>query len=194
MKFFPNSEIDAPFGMEFQLVIGSDKTAKLLVNPSYNIANNKFSSAYSTSGAFEEMKMMINSERVTKEGRTIAPIYSDYSTLKYGEFVDNAYYQWYFDTDYVYVRIPWNRLNFSDPSSMMVIDNSSVVEELLRDKIQTTKSDGLMLSTLLLNKLNNEKIDLLSTDNPFAWSDWNEVKYKGRLKQSYYIIQDYFAK
>lgn len=69
-----------------------------------------------------------------------------------------------------------------------------LLEELLRDKLQTTKSDGVMVSTLLLNKKNDEMIDLLSTDNPFIWTEWNEVKYKERLKHSYYIIKDYFQK
>ena len=174
------------------MVISSDKTAKLLVTPSYNVMNNKFSSEYSRSGEFEEMKMMINSERVTKDGREIVPIYTDCSTMNYGEFVDNTYYQWYIDTDNVYVRLPWNRINFSDPSTMMVIDNESDVEDLVRDKLQISKSDGLMVSTLLLNNQNNEMIDLLSTDKPFVWPEWNEVDYKERLKESYYIIKDYF--
>jgi len=194
MKFIPDSEIEAPFGMEFELVISSDKTAKLLVNPEYNITNNKFSSVYSALGIFEEMNMMINSERVTKDGQNIAGIYADCSTLNYGDFIDNSNYQWYLDGDNIYVRIPWNRLNFSDPSSMMVIDDSSVVEVLLRDKLKTTKSDGIMVSTLLYNKSNDNMIDLLSTEDPFVWSQWNDVKYKERLKQSYYIIKDYFQK
>lgn len=192
IKFKADAKVEAPFGMEFELVISSGKTAKLLVNPEYNIMNNKFSSVQSASGIFEEMQMMINSERVTKDGQNIAAIYADCSTLNYGGFVDNSYSQWYLEGTNIYVRMPWNRLNFSDPSSMMVIDDSSVVEELLRDKLKTTKSDGIMVSTLLYHRSNDEVIDLLSTEDPFVWPEWTDVKYRERLKLSYDIIKDYF--
>jgi len=194
IKFKADAEAEAPFGMEFELVISSGRTAKLLVNPEYNIMNNKFSSVQSASGIFEEMQMMINGERVTKDRQNIAAVYADCSTLNYGGFIDNSHSQWYLEGNNIYVRIPWNRLNFSDPSSMMVIDDSSVVEELLRDKLKTIKSDGIMVSTLLYNRSNDEVIDLLSTEEPFVWSEWNDVKYKARLKLSYDIIKDFFEK
>ena len=194
IKFLSDGETKAPFGMEFQIVIDSNKTAKLLVQPEYNITNNKFSSVYKNSGTFEEMYMLINNECVTKNGNKISAIYTDCSTLKYGSFNDNSHYQWYIDGNDICFRIPWNRINFTDPSRMMVLDHNSLFTEMSQDKFNTIKSEGIMISALIYNKTNNEKIDLLSTEKPFIWNEWSDVRYQERLKKSYYIIQAYFKK
>ena len=193
MKFGPDSDVEAPFGMEFQMVINSNKNAKLLVTPAYNITNNKFSSKYSKAGVFEEMKMLINSERTTRDGRKISAIYENCSELNYGKFENNSFGQWYLEDSYIYVRIPWNRLNFSDPSSRMVLNDSGVIKDLVRDKIKITKSDEIMISTVLYNKRDGISVDQLSSDKPFIWEEWTEVSYESRPKKSYYIIKEYLG-
>lgn len=191
--YSPKLDLQASSGMEFLIKIDQSRSATLLVQPNYNVINGKYSSVDSSLGIFEEMKMMINRERITKAGDKITAIYADCSSLSYGKFKNNSYYEWYHEDNALYFRIPWSRLNFSDPSSMTVIDDQNTVGPVSRDQLATTTSDGILISTVLLDKNKNKALAVLNAKEPFTWQLWNKTDYKERLKTSYYIIQDYFA-
>jgi hypothetical protein len=191
-RFLPDTDITAPSGMEFLLDIGPGEKAKILVQPGYNAAAGKYASYESTTGYFEEIKRLINNERVTEEGLVIPAIYEDGSQLPYGTFTKNSYYQWYIEGTSVSIRIPWNRLNFTDPSTRKVLDDAQTTGELARDLLTTVTSEGILVSALLYDTEEEKQIDMLSMQNPFSWSTWDEPVYNERLKESYDIIREYF--
>lgn len=87
--------------------------------------------------------------------------------------------------DNIEIRIPWQLLNVEDPSSKMVMD------DLYKNGIKPIKSNGFYLEEILLE--NNKEIE--STDMKlYSWSEWDRPTYHERLKQSYYLMSDAFAK
>ena len=83
----------------------------------------------------------------------------------------------------VEIRLPWQLLNFSDPSQMMVHDD--YYEKYGVENLQIRQlSAGLGFS--------GEEGSIPMA--PFELKGWgNKVTYHERLKASYYILQDYWA-
>lgn len=197
-KYYPNIEVNSQSGMEFLLEISDKDTSRLLVHPGYNIYSSKYSSYNSSSGIFEQVKPIINEARVTKDGGNIPEFQQDGSKLNYGEFKDNIYNSWYIEGNKVHIRIPWLRLNFSDPSAMRVISDDRKIEKPEKDQLNTVISDGIMPSAVLVNTSNNSVAGTIgiseSNSDPFRWINWERPNYTERLKKSYDIIKNYFEK
>ena len=89
-----------------------------------------------------------------------------------------------FTQDGVEIRIPWQLLNFSNPSEMMIHDDyyeNYGVENLHIDE---------MWVGLTLGEGNEYRVPMAS----FALEGWGKaVTYHERLKKSYYILQEYWA-
>jgi len=83
------------------------------------------------------------------------------------------------------LRIPWALLNVTDPSSKMIMD------DLYKTGIQSIKTEGFYIGGILLK--DNQVID--STDmNLYSWSEWDTPSFHERLKPSYFIAKEAFAK
>ena len=190
-RFDPAINISAPSGAEFLLDFSGPQSARMLVHPGYNASQNRFSSYASSQGLFEEIRPLISRDRVDKNGNPIAALYENASQLNYGTFDSNSYNHWYFADSTLYIRLPWGRLNFSDPSSLMVLNDSNPAEEASRDTLGTQKTDGIIISALYYDFDNQQVIDLLSSDL-YKWEQWELPAYSERLKKSYFIIQEYF--
>ncbi len=82
--------------------------------------------------------------------------------------------------DYIEVRLPWQMLNFGDPSEMMIHDDyyeNYGIEFIEIDKLFVGITDGT----------SNDRTELDS----FNLKGWgNKVSFHERLKSSYYIIQE----
>ncbi len=89
-----------------------------------------------------------------------------------------------FGTNAVEIRIPWQMLNFSDPSRVMVHNDYYPlygVQDLNIDGIYM----GLSVGTV------DSRIEMVY----YALSGWGDsISYTERLKQSYYILQDAWVK
>ena len=89
-----------------------------------------------------------------------------------------------FTDDGVEIRIPWQLLNFSNPSEMMIHDDYYEhygVEYLHIDEMWVGFSWG---------EGNEYRIPMAA----FPLEGWGwDVTYHERLKRSYYILQDYWA-
>ncbi len=82
--------------------------------------------------------------------------------------------------DYIEIKLPWQLLNFSDPSRMTIhddyYDNNYGIEYITADKLLAGISDGK----------SGRRISL----SPFELKGWeNTVTYHERLKSSYYRLQ-----
>jgi len=192
-KYSSKIDIKAPSGMEFIIKI-KDKEAKLLAHPDYNIGNMRFSSRKTMNGIFEEIRPLINKSRVTMDGKFIPEIRQDGSTLRYGDFTDSSHSLYI--SDKIYIRIPWGKLNVTDPSSHRVLDDSrKYLYYPERDRFKTTITDGFVITGIVIS--NNNVIDVFPEkqnikDLIYKWKGWEEPAYRERLKKSYYIIKEFF--
>ncbi len=103
------------------------------------------------------------------------PESSDFNSL--ADFISNG--------DYIEIKLPWQLLNFADPSRMEIhddyYDGNYGVEYINIDKVYVGISDGS----------SSERIILF----PFRLNGWkNKVTYHERLKSSYYMLQDSWTK
>lgn len=80
--------------------------------------------------------------------------------------------------DYIEIKIPWQLLNFSDPSSMMIHD----------DYYEHYGVENIHIDEMYLG-ISNNKDEVISM-SPKALKGWDDqVSYHERLKPSYYDIQ-----
>ncbi|MGB9812747.1 MAG: hypothetical protein ACPLRZ_00765 [Thermovenabulum sp.] len=194
-KYDENSNIKAPSGIEFVIKI-KNKEAKILAHPDYNIGDMKFSSKKTEKGVFKEIRPIINKERITMDGKIIPEIRQDGSTINYGDFSDSNH-GFYID-DKIHLRIPWARLNITDPSSHLVLDDDRIFPYYPeRDTFKVVKTEGFVISGIVKTGKNiidvfpgKEKIEMVT----YKWKGWENPVYRERLKKSYEILKFYFEK
>jgi hypothetical protein len=203
-KYSPKLNLESPTGIEF-LVKLTKNDRDILVNPSYNIGRLKFSSKIDKTGIYEVIDPIINKGRVTKTGRVISEIRDNGSELLYGDFVGNSYNYFVENDKVLHLRIPWGRLNVTDPTSRTVLNDAKRYNYYPeRDVFDTQISSGFVITAVLTN-VNGKLIDIFpgNIDNiewdelkPYVWKTWTwgTPPYVQRKKKSYSIIQNYFAK
>lgn len=132
---------------------------------------------------------LVNLQKMTLEQRFLFNLSPTYETgiLNYGNGNPNSndfYSQadFIFGSDCVEIRIPWQLLNFSDPSEMMIHDDfyqNYGVEKMHIDKMYVGVGNS------------GEKSIEMNAVELRGWG--KHIDYHERLKQSYYIIQKHWA-
>ncbi|MEZ0535678.1 hypothetical protein ACAG39_00315 [Caldicellulosiruptoraceae bacterium PP1] len=156
----------------------------------------KFSTQRTFNGIFTTINPVINKKRITMDGKVIPEIRQDGSKIYYGDFSDS--HNGFYINDKIYLRIPWGRLNVTDPSSFMVLDDNKKYQSLpIRDKFNVVKTDGFVISGIIIQ--DEKVIDIFPGKDKiqkliYKWKGWDTPSYRERLKKSYYIIKDAFAK
>jgi len=182
-------------GMEFLLDIQSPQ-AKLQVLPSYNIASGRYASLPMQHGIFEDINMLVNGKVITKNGTEIPEKRFNASIMRKGAF-DESGNLWNVDENLVRVRIPWNRINITDPSSLKVLNDSRNIGDLTIDQLRTAITDGFVFDVRVLDITSGAVIGKLKPNatSPYIWDGWEEIQpYRERLKKSYYIVRDTWKK
>lgn len=186
----------APSGMEFVIQINGQEQAQLLAKSGYNVTKGGYASQdISENGTYETMSTLINKERITKSGEVIPAIYTDESRLRYGSLEKNSYSNWIIDGNRIQLRLPWNRINFTDPSNMRVLDDIRSIPTPQKDELATTITDGILVSGIVVDRETNWTTGKIGTanDQPFRWNNWDVPAYQEREKDSYAIIGEYFS-
>ena len=128
---------------------------------------------------------------VPKSGDVNEPVGEKYETgiLRYGNANPKAYNfdslaDFMFTDDGVEIRVPYELLNFLNPSEMMIHD----------DYYECYGIEGLHIDSRYVGfaygEYGDERIDMTS----FELEGWGKtVTYHERLKRSYYILRDYWA-
>ena len=199
---------------DFVIQIKGRKNSRLWVQERYNTVtalfgnqmkryfNQYYSEPASDSGTFQQVQMLLQEVDYYAQGKKISfqdynPNYPDifytlsqtYETgkLTYGNANPsaadyNSLADFCAGDGFVEIKIPWQLLNFADPSTMRIHDDyyeCHGVEYLSIDSINVGVGDGstiIEMSSFPLKKLG---------DNP---------EYHERLKESYYILQEEWAK
>ena len=83
------------------------------------------------------------------------------------------------------IRIPWQLINFSNPSRMMIHD----------DYYENYGIENLHIEKMYVGAGCFEKEKYKIILEPVSLDGWGEkVSYHERLKKSYYILQEYWTK
>ena len=194
---WPVGKLETGSGLEFLIRIGAPGAADLLVIPSYNAAMSRFATAETRDGKFERMSLLVNGKVVTKDGRAIAEKRFDASALRKGVF-DEAGNLWNIEGNTIRLRLPWTLINVTDPSSLRLLQDSRTgYLGAERDNLLTVQTDGFIADAIVWNKNLGNTVGRSTMDRsvPFLWKGWETAPaYKERLKKSYYILQDAWAK
>lgn len=192
-KLEEKSSVKLPTGVEFLIEIDGAENSRLLTEEDYDISKAKLFPNSKLIDKFVEIKPIINNGRILQDGTKIEPIYENGSYLRNGDFVENDRNNWYWEGYTLHLRLPWGRLNFSDPTTMQVLKDERKIISPLRDELKTQKSDGIIADVGIFNKNSSTYADVLTSKKPFSWDKWDVPLYTERLKTSYKKIMDYYG-
>ena len=187
---------------DFAIVIDGKENSRIMVDPyydsfyylyniklnmipadtNYDIKNNgTFSPMYlciRRSTAFVYNNVQVPFQKVETGKLTYGngnPSSSDYNSLSDFASKDNV----------IEVRIPWQLLNFMDPSSKMIMN------DLHKTGISPIKTEGIYAGvSIKSDNSSSGNVDM----NLYNYNTWDVAEYHERLKQSYYILKDAFSK
>lgn len=195
LRYLPDSEVEAPSGMEYLVMIDGPETGRLLAIPESNYTAYRFSTSQGLKreGLFTPLSKLINKERALADGTPIPARYEDSSSLRYGNLLGGTNH-WVTEGEQLTLRIPWTRINVSDPSSSTVLDDGGLYySDPLRDVIQTSFTDAIVVSALLTDQDGTQVIDTFQGVT-LSIEGWNQPLYQERLKESYLILKEYLSK
>lgn len=194
MKYGTNIATNAATGLEYVIEITGMDQGQLLVQPGYNGTTGKHASAYSADGSYETISMLTNKETVTKDGTKIEAVVQNLSQLSFGSLANNSHNQVQVSGKTISIRIPWTRINVTDPSMMRVVDDPRVIQNPTTNELNTVITEGILASGVLVNKDNNQTLASIGLANQaaFSWENWNVPTFQERLKDSYNIVGQYF--
>ena len=181
---------------DFLLVIDGKDNSRLLVQDRYNTLDALFGfEVYGTnsylnppskiSDNFKQIHLMIETVNIDRIRNLHSRTYET-GKLIYGNGNPNSkeffsISDFYINGDDIEIRIPWELLNFADPSTMKIHDDYYIhygAEEIKIDKLNIGVG------------LDNENINMVS----FKLKGWDtNATYHERLKKSYYIVQERWA-
>lgn len=189
------------------IVIDGKENSSLLVDAYYDAYYRQYSllglvprdktREVKNSGKFAPMQLMLSAQLTLPLTGEIIPLRA-YETgkLRHGNSnPDAADYNSLADFHIapgagIELRIPWQLLNVADPSTKTVIGDLYAHEDF---DINPAVIDGFSLE---LHAMEKETVaSVQSTDSSFyTWKDWDMPTYHERLKQSYWILKEYFSK
>lgn len=141
------------------------------------------------SSCFSEIKLKIQDRYYSVlEEKFISARYANMSPLIEGNANPNAkdynsLTNYNLSAHTLELRLPWQLLNFYDPS------NHQIIGDMYKNRAITGKSvDNIGIGVTI----GNNKIRL--KDHAYLLPKWRQPTYHTRLKKSYYLLQDYFKK
>lgn len=206
-----NTKLMSPIGLTFLLHLAGREKSRILVCHSYDKYLNwskDIKPVVSNQACWVMMQNETNKRRISKDGKKFYPSrvfpmsHLQFGSLDGGRLHHNSLADFFFTDNMIELRIPWGLINFTDPSSKMV---------LWRDKNgQAIKTDGIRIIALsykpVKNQLYAENTSLMSniTDSfpqslsagnipTYSWDDWITPIYHTYLKGSYYKYQEYLS-
>lgn len=94
----------------------------------------------------------------------------------------NSLSDFYYDSGCLEIRIPWQLLNVSDPSSKQILDDF-----YKNQSIKSVKTDKFNLGFGISRDNSAVKIDM---NGSLSLSGWTSPTYHERLKKSYYVLKE----
>jgi len=204
----PGDVLHGNIGFEFLASFRDSSDAQLLIAPEYNpyvgadqiidgddrgrFARRPVTTAWNAEGQFDSMFVITNRTRITRDGEFIPSQGVNRGRLRYGAEKQSTLSDWYWDraAGVLEVRLPWNLLNVSDPST-----GTLLYEKELGERIGTVHSDGFRLGLAVADR-DSTLIAALPEPGPdhtwnaksfrtWEWPTWTVPRYHQRLKPVY---------
>jgi len=211
-RTLPSKVLTGDVGFEFVAVFRSRDDAELRITPEYNpyvngdaivngddygrFANRPVTIRTREDGRFDSLFAITNRARFARDGRFFPAGGVNRGRLRYGTEAGSSLSDWYWDqaTGQLQVRLAWNLLNVSDPSSRTLL-----YEKTFRgDTIGTRKSDGFRIGLAVTREENGRRsleaaLPRTAPDGrwrrqdfrTWEWPAWDEPRYHQRLKPVY---------
>ena len=195
----------SPIGLKFLIHIAGKEKSRILVSQSYdkylNWTKGEIKPNTSDQGGWVTMQNETNKRRLSKDGKRFFPSYVfSMSNLRFGSLdrqspFYNSLADIFFVDNIVELRIPWTLINFTDPSSKMVLwkDKDGVARKTAGVKIMVVSykpEEGYLFakSTGVENNITDTLPERLIPQDikTYPWDEWDTPIYHTYLKKSYY--------
>jgi tetratricopeptide (TPR) repeat protein len=203
--------LTTPTGMEFVVDLTGPATSRVLCDVPYDLHTNRFTRPWKSTenddGVFTEMLAETNRRRVSRDGTIYPAIVYNRSPLRYGtmdpdspRFDDLVEWSSNRDEGFIELRLGWNLLNVTDPSTRQVLNDpvpprggaGHVTTDGFRFYVAGYRPEDHKVITTLPAADDEGRFG--SGSIPFyTWEPWEEPTWHSYLKKSYYILQDRLA-
>ncbi len=203
--------LTTPTGMEFAVDLAGPLASRLLCDVPYDLYTNRFNRPWKSSpnddGIFTEMLAETSRRRVGRDGTIFPAVIYSRSPLRYGTMdPDSPRYDDLADWNdnkgegFIELRLGWNLLNVTDPSTRQVLDDPVPP----RGGAGHTTTDGFRFYVAAYHASGPKVVATLpatgaggrlSSDRiPFyTWDGWQQPTSHSYLKKSYFILKDRLA-
>jgi hypothetical protein len=209
-RALPGGVVRSDIGFEFIARFRDSTDAELRITPEYNpyvggdaivagdaygrFARRPITSVTREDGRFDSMFVITNRTRIARDGKFYPARGINRGRLRYGTEDRSTLADWYWDRSagMLQVRLAWNLLNVSDPSTRTVLYEESGTHE-----IGTRTSDGFRIGAVVLRRGTATSVhgalpaagrdgrwraDQFTT---WTWEPWTTPRYHQRLKPVY---------
>ncbi len=210
-RTLPGRVLEGDLGFEFLAIFRDSADAELRIVPDYNpygggnaivggddygrFAHRPVTTLPRDDGRFDSLFVITNRARFTRDGRFIAARGINRGRLRYGPATSSTLSDWYWDraAGMLEVRLPWNLLNVSDPSTATVL-----YEEATAPEIGTRRSDGFRIGAAVVGRPGGTATLTGAIPTPakdghwhkeqfatWEWPTWTTPRYHQQLKPVY---------
>ncbi|MGH9866552.1 MAG: hypothetical protein ACREAA_00100 [Candidatus Polarisedimenticolia bacterium] len=202
--------LTTPTGMEFVVEMTGPKTSRVLCDTPYDLHTHRFDRPWKSSnnedGRFVEMLAETNRRRIGRDGTVYPPIVYSRSPLRFGtmdpsspRFDDLVEWNENVGEGFVELRLGWNLLNVTDPSTRQVL-NDPVPP---RGGAGHSTTDGFRFyvaafrpgtRTVTGTLPGTDARGRFENDPPrYTWETWSDPTFHTYLKKSYFILRERLA-
>ncbi|MEO8140799.1 MAG: hypothetical protein ABI742_14180, partial [Gemmatimonadota bacterium] len=216
-RSLPGGVLRGDVGFEFLAVFRDSTDAELRVTPDYSpyvgaeaivdgddygrFSRRPITTVASDDGRFDSMFVITNRSRFTRDGRFIPAQGVNRGRLRFGTLRASTLSDWYWDAagGLLELRLPWNLLNVSDPST-----GTLIYEEKEGDEIGTVRSDGFRVGLAVFG---TDSTVIAALPDPgkdgrwhvgdfhsWQWPTWSTPRYHQHLKPVYDSLKAVWAR
>jgi len=204
----PRSSVPSEIGFEFLIDLVSPAAASIRVIPDYNrhdarldprtgddfgrFARRPVVTRNREDGRFDSLYIITNRARFGRDGTFYPATGYDRGRLRYGQESASTLSDWYFDQQagLVQLRIPWDLLNVTDPSTRTLLHDTRTT-----GTYGTLKAQDFHVGVLLFEKRSNRVLGSIppleggmwrsGKFESWRWQEWSEPRSHARLKPVY---------
>jgi hypothetical protein len=210
-RALPEGLVRGEIGFEFLATFRDTTDAELRILPEYSpyvsadviVDGDNFgrfnrrpiTSVVRDDGRFDSMFVLTNRTRIARNGKFYPALGVNRGRLRYGTEAQSTLSDWYWDREAgrLTLRLAWNLLNVSDPSTGTILFDPKPVDK--DDDIGTARSDGVRVGVVVAAKTGGAALATLpaivgdgwrAADFPsWEWPTWKSPRYHQRLKPVY---------
>jgi len=210
-RALPGRVLRGDIGFEFVAVFRDTSDAELRITPEYNpyvggaaivngdalgrFARRPITTVTRDDGRFDSMFVITNRTRIARDGKFYPALGVNRGRLGYGTEDRTTLADWYWDRagGILQLRLPWNLINVSDPSTRTLL-----YEEFGGSEIGTRTSDGFRIGAAVLRRRGASPalvgaLPVVGSDGrwqadrftTWQWALWTTPRYHQRMKPVY---------